>query len=127
MADGFVDIRVESRARRLDIFHAIAAQKILELLAHHLEPLHDSGGVRGRFGRAEAEFQIVEDGQQIFDERRIGVADGVLLFAHDALPVVVEFGAGTQCGVLVFFHLGQQRFGIGRGGRGGFRGGLFVS
>jgi len=102
VAKRLVTVRIEGLPDRLDRLNARVAQKLLDLSLDHLEALGDGLGVGGRLGCLQAHLEIIENGQQPLEQTLPGMADGVLLFAQDALARVVPVSLGAQEAVLEF-------------------------
>src|SRR5262249_13456196 len=85
-----------------------------ELLEHTEELAVDQlhpGGPRRRprlpARRLEGALEVVEDGQQLPDQRFVGKADVVLSLAGGPLASVVELGGGAEVSLLVSVRLAR--------------------
>ena len=114
--------RIKDLAFGRDGLDSVGFEKILKLLLHDGHPLDDRSGV-GRGARGfQPEFEIVQDGQQLFQETGVRVADRFFLIADRALAVVVEIGLGSHREVLEPGGLGLKIRGFLLGARGLRRG-----
>jgi hypothetical protein len=95
---GFVEVGVEGFSECIDRGDAVIFEELLELGVNHFEAFED-GGVASGFSSLEAEFEVVEDGDEIFEERFCGVADGFFFFTDEAFAGVIPFCEGAE----VFF------------------------
>src|SRR4051812_5001335 len=96
MRDRFVQIRIERLTDGIDWLQALTDQEIAELF---LNESH-AGIDRRRFAlfacRAKTKVEIVDDRHQLFEQRRVGILDRVVLFAGTTLFVVLEIGLRAQ-------------------------------
>jgi hypothetical protein len=43
----------------------------------------------------EAELEVIEEGEEVAEDGLVGVAEGLLFFAGEALADIIKFRAGT--------------------------------
>jgi len=90
MVDSLVEIRVELCADRVYRFHTVAGEKLEQLFVNQLDTAAVGIGVAA--AGIQRQLQAVEHGQQLLDQRLSRPTGELLLFALDALAVVIEFG-----------------------------------
>lgn len=123
LCEGFVEIGVEFFADGVDGGNAEIDEKILGLLKDHIEAEENTGALGVAPGGGEAEFEIIENGQQALEHAGIGEADGVFFFADGAFAEVIKLGLGAESDFAVFGGFGERiDEWIGRFGRGFLRG-----
>ena len=99
--DGFVSRGIEGRSFRGDLLHPRLLQFLQELLADHLETLGEGSGLLGGLRSLEGPFDVVEDGQQLGDQRFTRVFYQCGELAAGAFLVIVELGGQPYQAVLV--------------------------
>jgi len=117
----FLPMRVERFADDRLAFHAMLVEQLLQLLERHLHSLTELGRIlRGAGGQGA--FKVINDRQEIHDERFL-LRDGPNLGFLAAAPLeILEVGAEAQMQVLLFGQILEERFRLGDNGFGGNRG-----
>ena len=106
MGHGLVKVRIERDPRpRSQSSTPWSRRKSSNCLRTISSPWMIPAASEAFLGRVEAEFEIVQDGQQSLEERVVGVTDGLLLFTGNALAIVVKVRARAKSGILVFLQL----------------------
>src|SRR5262245_6199025 len=87
--DGLVQVRIEEQAVGLDGRHALPRERVLELFVDQANPLREAplhpGGQR-----SERALEVVEDGQDLEDQRLDRILPEFVPLAIDPLSIVVE-------------------------------------
>src|SRR2546423_3205431 len=90
MRDCFVQVRIEFLAGRVDWLKAALGEKIHELFKDHAHPGKDGRllalGPRG----VETELEVVDNSDQFFEERAVGVLDRFVLLPRRSFFVILE-------------------------------------
>ena len=89
LRDGFVLVRVERLAERVDALDAGLLERAEELGVHQLDALAD---LLVRVHVVERELEAVEHGQELLDQPLVRTLDERGLLAQHALAVVLEIG-----------------------------------
>ena len=90
-----------------DVLEVLVGEEFVELFANHVHADVDHGG--GVLGGGEhAHFEVINDGEEVFEEALIGVADGFFTLAGGAFAEVVHFRGGAEGGVFPLGGLGLE-------------------
>ncbi len=118
LGDGVVEIGVEGTGDG-DFFDALVAEEVLDLFQDHIEADEEVGFFVFLASGLEPVVEVIEDGEEAFEETGVAITGGFLHFAGHAFAVVVEFGGGAEGGVFPLgdFHEGGVER-VGRGVRG---------
>ena len=76
-------------------------------------------GIGGRGGGLEAEFEVIEKGEEVAEDGLVGVAEGFLFLAGEAFTDIIKLRAGAQ---KLIFEGGDLVCGQFLGGEGGGKG-----
>ncbi len=115
LGDGVVEVGVEG-AGDGDFFDALVAEEVLDLFQDHIEADEEVGFFVFLASGLEPVVEVIEDGEEAFEETGVAIAGGFLHFAGHAFAVVVEFGGGAEGGVFPlgdFHEGGVERVGWG--------------
>lgn len=114
LRNGIVEVGVELTCSR-NFRHALIAEELVELFAHHVhaDVNHRGGVLRGGH---HSHFEIIDHRQEILEQALVGVADRFLALAGGSFAQVVHFRGSSEGEFLPFGHLRLEllpRIGLG--------------
>ena len=102
--DRLVQVRIEWQAERLDLGHALGLQQVAQLALDQAHPIDPALVGIGR-DVLERAIEIVDHGQQLADQQRVGELREPLTLLVDPAPVVGEVGGSALQAAQVFIGL----------------------
>ena len=95
-AEGFVEMGIKRLADGVNGSDAVVGQKPFELALDKFQAGEDGGHVLGRAGGLQAELKMVKERKKIRKDGLVGVFEGVLLFAEEALAGIFKVGPDAE-------------------------------
>ena len=105
----FMPVRVERLADNLLTLDAVLTEQLLQLLQRHLHTLMKLRGVP-RCASGQSPFEIVNDWQQLDDERFFLRHRAGFAFLPAALLEIIKIGGQAQMQILLFGKILEERF-----------------
>ena len=89
-------VRVEGLMQSFDGLAMVLLEHTGEVLSDHAEAFEQATGVGVLFGGFDGTGDVVDDGEEVGEQRKVGVAAFFLDFAPGAFADVVGLGLGAQ-------------------------------